>query len=246
MPAENIPQPYSHPPIVEVLVEVRLVSEVSTAKLKKVHDRIAGKYSNSKMEVQTEAKVDFAARSATFVDKPPIFQLSTADQTDLCVLSVLSFAWLRRAPYEGWEPFRDRISGQLAVALKAAGAPKIGRLGLRYVNRIDVEFKDGLAHYEDYLNFRILHGELLEPTQGFQWHLVKEFSDLGLKANVQSAVVDQEIPGMGAFTFDIDVYTEIDVPQLADDILTKLEAMRTLKNSIFEAGVTDYARKQYR
>lgn len=245
MISESSTLPYAHPPIVEAIVEVRLAAEANEAKQKKANNRIAGRYANSSVERQIAAKIDFNGRSVTFEDKPPIYRLSSEDQTELCSLGAQSVSWVRRAPYEGWASFKKRIMVELPMALKSYGDPRIARVGLRFVNRIDVKSVDGLAHYEDYLNFRISHGDLLEPTLGFQWHLVKDFPDQGLKANVQSAVLEPEIPGFAAFSFDIDVFCDVNVPQSAENILEKLESMRPLKNLIFETGITEQARKAY-
>jgi len=245
MTNESGTQPYAHPPIVEAILEVRFASEVNEAKLRKAHDFIEKRYSDSKTELQVEAKMDFAGRTAAFADRPPVYRLTSLDQTDACVLGNKSVAWVRRAPYEGWTPFCQRVAEELIIIFKALGGPGVNRIGLRYVNRIDVPYVDHIAHYEDYLNFKINHTGLLEPTLIYQWLVVKEFPDTKLKAIVQSAVVEPEIPSLAAFSFDIDIACEVEVPQKADDILLKLEAMRTLKNTIFEAGITDRARELY-
>lgn len=247
MADETSPKIYASPPIVEALIEVRLAADVNENRLKKAFDWLSGRYQERKAEAQIEAKVEVPLRRATFTDKPAVYTLSSSDQTDACHLRVGSIAWLRRAPYLGWEAFRDRCEAELATVLKAYGDPRIARIGLRYINRIDVKIaEDGLSRYEDYLNFKISHGDLLEPTNGFQWLLVKQFPEVQLQAMVQSASLEPEIPGYGAFLFDIDVSREMDVPQKAENILEQLEAMRVLKNSIFEAGITDLARESYK
>lgn len=238
-------QRYPNPPVVEAVMEIRFSTTVNNSKLRKAQDRLSKKYNNSKDELQTEVKVDFASRSAKFVDLGHQYRLTSEDQTNLCILTPTSVAWVRRAPYEGWQAFSDRLATEVPVALKTYGDPLVGRIGLRYVNRIDVPASNGVARHEDYLNFRISHGDLLEPTSGFQWLLVREFTDLGLKATVQSGVVEPEVPGFAAFSFDIDVFCDSNPPKSADEILTKLEIMRDLKNRIFEAGITAKAREAY-
>jgi len=245
MTLESHPQRYAFPPIVEVIFEVRLAEEAGAPKIKKASDWLSGRYSNVALEDQIEAKLHFATRSAEFTDKPRIYKLTNWDQTEELVLSVTSCAWVRRAPYEGWDPYYGRIASELPVLLKALKTIKIERIGLRYINRIDVPKVDEIARYEDYLNFKIHSDGMLEPNAGFQWTVKKEYPELNLSANVQSSVVQPEIIGTIAFAFDIDIMSETDVPQSEAEILRKLPAMRYLKNAIFEAGITERARKLY-
>jgi uncharacterized protein (TIGR04255 family) len=239
-------QLYAFPPIVEAIFELRLGEEVAQSKLKKAQDWIANRYPVRLVENIVETRLDFPTRSATFVDKPPMYKNASSDQTDALTLAGGSIGWTRRAPYEGWDQFYGRISADLLLISKAIGSVPVSRLGLRYVNRIDVRTTGAIAYYEDYLKYKIDHGPLLEPTESFQWLLVKSFPDRGLKAMVQSAGVEPEIPGTLAFAFDIDVFRDVEVPQKDTDILNLLPAMRTLKNEIFEAGITDRARELYR
>ena len=245
MVVESNGQLYTSPPITEAVIEVRLSKLLTDAKLQKARDFIASRYENSRSEPMLEGTLHFDTQSATFEQLGMRHTLSSADETDRCVLSPKSLAWTRLAPYPGWVVFAERFETDFRAVFKATGPLPISRLGLRYVNRIDVEPVEGLAHYEEFLNFRIEHGDLLEPTSGFQWIIVKDFPALKLKANVMSAVVEPEIMGWSSFAFDIDVYCNIEVPQTIDDIQAKLKSMRELKNTIFEAGITERARRMY-
>lgn len=246
MTATDLSQRYAKPPIVEAICEIRLSEPAAANKVRKSANWLKGRYADLNAEVQAEVKVDFASRSASFTDAGEIYRMTSTDQTNLCVLAPLSLAWVKRAPYDGWDSFFERLSAELPIALKGYGSNTLARVGLRYVNRIDVKLVDSLARHEDYLKFRIVHGDLLEPTNGFQWQLVKEFNDVNLKATVQSGVVEQEIPGFAGFSFDIDVYCDTSLPRNIEGILGKLTQMRDLKNRIFEAGITEQAREGYK
>jgi uncharacterized protein (TIGR04255 family) len=239
------PPKYHAAPIVEAVVELRFASPSTDARAKKAADWLRSRYRSEEIEQLNQAQIDFMAQKVTFTDDGKVHKLSSEDLTHLCHISGKSVAWVERAPYEGWEVFAGRFSEEAPIALKAINDKPISRIGLRYVNRIDVQPQGGLSHYEEYLNFKIDAGPLLEPTNGYLWQLTKRFEDLELSANVQSAVVEPEIPGMHAFTFDIDVFCDSNVPQQPDVVMAKLEEMRDLKNRIFEAGITDKAREQY-
>jgi uncharacterized protein (TIGR04255 family) len=45
---------------------------------------------------------------------------------------------------------------------------------------------------------------------------------------------------------DIDVFRAIDVPSSEDEIWSLMEHLRTIKNQLFEASITDKARELFR
>lgn len=235
---------YARPPITEAVLELRF-GDVGAQKVRKAGAAMKSRYENSVEDMLTEGKLDFNTRTSTFRDVSPRFVLSSDDQTDGFSITGTNAVWVRRAPYEGWGPFYARVEHQLPRVLKALGYPKITRMGLRFVNRIDFPVRDGLGYHEDYLTFNIDGGPLLEPHNGYKWILQKDFPELHMAALVQSATVEPELPNHLSILFDIDVYATVDAPSKSDDILSALCNMRKLKNKIFEAGVTDEARKLF-
>lgn len=237
---------FSRPPILEATIEFRFADLINGPKLKKASDRLAGRYGSVRSEEKMEAKLDFAGRSAEFLPVTPSYRHTSDDQTDILTLTNSAVGWSRLAPYEGWQKFSERVVRELEIVEKAWGARKIQRLGMRYINRIDVpRSSDGLFHYEDYLAYKLVMGPLLDPQSGYQWLVRKDLLERQLVVIVQSAIVEPELPGTLAFTLDIDVSTELDISQRHGDILIKLEDMRMLKNEIFEAGLTPLSRKLF-
>ncbi|WP_162184713.1 TIGR04255 family protein [Sphingomonas hengshuiensis] len=238
---------YSSPPIIEAVIEVRFGEPAKDTRLLKASDWLKPRYSNVSIEEQIEANVDFPTRHAEFVSGGRRYRHSSDDLADAVVLSHTGVAWTRLAPYEGWDQFLSRASQELKSVLKALASPRLTRIGLRFINRIDVPSDiDGLAHYEEYINYRIEAGPLMEPSMGYQWLIRSHHSNHNLIAILQSATVPPEIPGTSAFTLDIDIASVENVPQSSDTVSEKLGHMRELKNDIFEAGITEKARELYR
>ncbi len=237
---------YRYPPIVEAVFELRPIEAVPLSKMQKASDWIIKKYNNRVIDNQVEVKVEPATRKVFFSDLPPVFRHNSLDQTEQCSISANSISWVRRAPYEGWEKFYGRIESELPDVLTATGITRFGRLGLRYVNRIDVPLTDGVYRNKDYSNFYIKVDDFLQTDATFEWKIIKQFPELSLFAMVFSGAVQPEIPKTSAFVFDIDVYDEVSVPSNIDSLLEKINVMRDLKNKIFEMGVTDRAKELYR
>ncbi|MDR7153279.1 uncharacterized protein (TIGR04255 family) [Sphingobium xenophagum] len=236
---------YPRAPIVEAVMELRF-EDVAVSRLRNAADAIQAQYENRETDKLFEGNLNFEARSSSFKEISDRFRFSSWDQTDLLILTSQAAIWSRLAPYEGWAQFCGRIAEQLPKIYKNLGRPKLTRLGLRYINRIDVPLgADNVGYHENYLTFRIVADDILDPTDGFQWALTKKFPAQDLAVNVQSANVVSELPRHSAVSFDIDVFTLVDVPNQVDDILEKLGDMRRLKNEIFETGITDEARKLF-
>jgi uncharacterized protein (TIGR04255 family) len=238
---------YSKPPILEVALELRFSEPVSADRVKYASERMAGRYGNQAQQEQVEVVANFDTRAAEFKVVGQMVQHTSSDQTELLSLSTGNLAWAKRAPYDGWQAFIARVTAELGPVLKALQHPSLARIGLRYINRIDVPYgDDGLTRYEDYINYKIEAGPFLEPSTGYTWMIRSYRPEEDLHVTLQSAVVAPEIPGTGAFTFDIDVAAETGIPKDADALILRLETMRVLKNQIFEAGITERAREMYK
>lgn len=235
---------YPRSPILEAVIELRY-SEVSGERVIKAGAALQARYNARVDELLVEGNLDFATKTSKFRDVTPKVSLSSSDQTDSFNVTANNAVWSRLAPYEGWQPFFGRVAEEMPKVLKALGHPKLTRIGLRYVNRIDIPIRDNLGHHEEYLSYRIDAGEMLEPHDGFKWALQKEFPARGMGAVVRSSTEVGEIPDVGAVMFDIDISIMVDVPSKSDDILNRLSDMRVLKNEIFEAGITDKARELF-
>lgn len=247
MPTEPAGRVYRRPPITEAVIEMRFATAANEARIKKAADWLGPKYGEILPQQNTEVKFDFALETAVFERGAPSYRLSNSDQTNVLTVKDNSATWSRLAPYEGWDSFRTRFAVEAEQIFKAFAEPSISRIGLRFINRIDVPKAEGedIVRYEDYLNFHINAGPMFDPLDAYQWVVQKRDRETGLSLIVQSAIAEQEIPGTGAFVFDIDVFDDAPRPARLTQILDRLDTMRNLKNTIFEAGITDRARQDY-
>lgn len=237
---------YENPPILEAIIEIRFGEPASEANLKKVSDWLKSRYYNVQIEEQVEVKVDFPTRSAEFKLNGNLYRLSSSDLTTECSVSPFNIAWTSRAPYEGWSSFVTRVTSDLDTASKVLFKRQVVRLGLRYINRIDVPISQSRTfEYETFFNFKVDTQGALEPSTHYHWAVRKEYQDEMLSSLVQSAVMSPELIGQRSFSLDIDIASEVDVPQRVDDILSKLGQMRVLKNRLFEAALTPVAKERF-
>lgn len=235
---------YTAPPIIEALIQINYAEEASEPKRQKAVQRFKREYTHLVDSHQVGASINFEQQNAKF-DARPQTRLSSDDEADALLIWNNALTWTRLAPYQGWEPFSGRVKREAAIAQQIFGYRKIERMGVRYINRIDVPQVDGLVRYEDYLTINIALPKSWNAVDNYGWRFERRFPETGLVAIVQSAVVPPEIPDHGAFLLDIDVVANRELPAKLEDAFDMLNAMRDLKNDIFELSVSDIARRSF-
>lgn len=234
---------YSAPPIIEALAQIYYEEAISDADLKKVVGRMKRRYANQTSLKVNSAQVDMVNQGAKF-ESTDQFKFSSSDETEILTVDHQSFTWSKLAPYEGWDNIHGRISEESKDINSVIPYRKASRLGLRYINRIDVPMNDKICRYEDYLTINISIPECWPVVTNYAWRVERTFED-NFVGILQSAVIAPELPNTGAFLLDIDIVLGDNVPHKHTDVLKKFEKMRELKNQIFELSITDTARASF-
>lgn len=236
--------PYDAPPIIEAVVQLRFAEPVSKSVFKKLLKRLKREYANELPQIAKGASIDFETEKTSFSTEQQS-KLSSQDEADVLVVGEAVLSWSRLAPYEDWQSLWERVKREVQIAHDLTGFRKLARIGVRYINRIDVPSEGEIARYENYLTINLTLPPLCEAVNNYGWRFEREFPELGLRAIVQSAVVAPEIPRHAAFLLDIDVGAMQDLPTRLDELEPFLGKMRKLKNDIFELSITPEARASF-
>ncbi len=238
--------PYPAPPIIEAVVQIHYSEQLKKPLSAKLLKRLAAAYANNVLVQGVSANVDFQNRQTNFVDADPQIRLSSDDQADVLIIQPDTLTWSRLAPYQGWESLLERMIRDFDVANSITSHRNIDRLGVRYINRIDVPTSDSnISYYEEFIAIHLNLPSFLDPINGYAWRFEKMFPDQGLVAIIQSTSVTPVIPKTNPFIFDIDVVCLQNLPVKRDDVFSKLNDMRELKNNIFELSMSDTARMAF-
>jgi uncharacterized protein (TIGR04255 family) len=242
-------QRYSKPPILEAVIEFRLSEPLSARTVGKVSRKLKRGYSTTREQKEVTFQLNVVQGQTHVNDEITYFEHASDDQTDVLVVKPENLIWSRRAPYEGWQSFINRVHRELQVALETIGYCRIARIGLRYINRIDVPSdnppQSRTFRYEDYITINLTLPPKLDPIGGYLWRIERQFPELALNATLQSGTLIPELPEMASFLLDVDVFTTEELPVKIDDIAPKLEEMRKLKNELFELSISDVARRVF-
>lgn len=245
-PPTMLGPPYRFPPITEAVVEFRIEGKLTEAELEAVSAKLGKHYPNQKIQKAKEVKVDLDSATADFIDRAGRYQRANDDQNEIVLLGEQSYSISQLAVYPSWEHFHNRIVRDRAFLRKIVGYKKITRIGMRYLNRIDVPIDDdNLAHYEKYLKLKIEIPPKYPVTSGYNLMVQIELRALKCVVNIRSQSTKSPVPNHAAFILDIDVIRMVEVPQRDNDIDKLLSQMRVAKNDLFESFITDVARKRF-
>jgi uncharacterized protein (TIGR04255 family) len=234
---------YRKAPITEATIEFRLAEPLSDSQL----DRLKVKFKRPGWATEdlTEVSVSVGLQ-AKVVQTPAGQKITSGDGGYIVQILRKSLVVSRNAPYSGWEQFRFSIENEYIRWRKIVGKQTLERIGLRYINRIDIpKIRDVSVRPQDYLMFvpPIVAG-FDDPPSAWQMHLTSNFIKHKLSVNLAAATVESPLIGHVSFLLDCDLYRyQVDVPQANAHIWVLLDQFRESKNEIFEACITDSTRR---
>lgn len=236
---------YSAAPIVEAVLRIDFSNRLNDLKYKKYVRRMKKEYDHHVAVLNREATIDLQNGATIIEDKDISERYTSGDQTDIMVVQPKFLSWSRLAPYLGWDSFATRFDRDLDLFTTIFGHTKVDRIGVRYINRIDVPSENDMFRFEDYLTINIGIPTEWEVIQNYGWRFERLFPESGLRAIVQSAIMPAELPGCGAVLLDVDVATSGEIFSKLGDMKNTMVALRELKNKIFETAITDKARIRF-
>jgi uncharacterized protein (TIGR04255 family) len=233
---------YKRPPITEAVIEIRFEPLTDRKIIDRVKSRFEQKYPFATEGQSIEVAVtETGAKSTVGFDS---YKLLAADGCDLILLKANGLTTVRQPPYEGWEKLFDQARENWAVLYRILGYRRIDRIGVRYVNRIDVPDDGQVVDISKYLQFspQVPPSLGAEPMVGYAVNVVAPLGKDKLKLILNSSSVPSPLVKTASFVLDIDISREVDLPQKDEDIWALIDRIREYKNSMFEALITDEAR----
>lgn len=235
---------YKRAPITEAVVEFRSPTPVDEKKRKKALKRLSKLYVDHNPVVQQKIEFEFNPKGNTKTQQTDsiIDKFSSDDMTQQLVISDISFVVSQLAPYTGWEQFKQRIMRDWSNWRSIFSHQPIERVGMRYINRIDLPIEAPVVRYEDYVTVYPTLPALLDPCSYHSVNVRVVLEDIQSELNLKSAVVDSPLPGHLAMVLDLDISRVYQAQPSDDELYSYISQARIKKNEIFEACITDKAR----
>jgi len=233
---------YDHAPIVEAIIEIQcqVPTAANLADLLKFHAGVSVDYPGKQEQHEVEISVSGPANAANTAGRQVGYRFISQDQKQVVMVSLRSFAFSRLAPYDRWESMCAEARRLWEIYRSTLRPIKITRIGVRYINRIDVPTQGTGINLDDYFetapriasslpqNLTSFFMRLQIPIEGAML-LISETTALPPGPNIISTLLD------------IDVFAQGDNLN-GDGVWQDIERLRNEKNRAFEACITNKVR----
>jgi uncharacterized protein (TIGR04255 family) len=237
---------YSSPPITEAIIEITFGTELIPKSFEKITKKLNKIYPN--LQHQNTIEVNLHANSnLTISNQPAGIKLSSHDEADILILSHQKLGAARLAPYLGWEHLYDKIKSALKIWKSVVKTQAIIRIGVRYINRIDIPVDNsGVTKNEDFLNiFPHLPESIERPMFTYLNQVTLPTSNAYWDTTITSTNMPSPRINCISLLLDIDVFRTKDIPIKEEDLLASLLEVRDIKNYLFEECITPKARELF-
>ncbi len=236
---------YARPPITEAVIGITFSSPMDSKKLVRVNKALQKYYPHKQDVYSVEFNMIDVVENKTNPEKTLGHRLSTDDQTQLVVLWPNSITLSQLAPYQGWGNFIERFERDWSALKKILGFQQISRIGVRYINRIDIPAKAPVTEHEQFLNIYPKMPDILNPLEAYAMQASVTLKDINCQLTINTARVPSPLLEHVSFVIDTDIFSDKNPPQSDSDLIKLLNNIRTTKNQVFEACISQPARSLF-
>ena len=230
------------------MIELRIGAEIDAKILEKVVRSLESSYPHVNRMETLSVNIDSTGGDDSVVREASGYRLTTEEQIDVVLVKPNGVTVARLAPYPGWPVLMDCAKKVWRKWFGKVPRHPLARLGIRYINRIDVSTKGrSTIRLDDYLHFHPQSPHIgSAPMQGYVMKITTPTDHPNWSAIVTSALVSPPplIDHM-SFLLDIDVFRTEDIPQKESKLWVAIDEAREVKNHIFEACITDDSRRLF-
>lgn len=240
--------PFPNAPITEAVLEIRVERDkkIDSNILLDFYSHIKVQFPNKQERRQWESKVEFK------IGEPPQlsassgniegYLLKTNDGKKIVQARPNGFCFNKLKPYDNWESFSSEAKSLWEEYKKIVKPNKVIRLGLRYINSIDIPLP--LRKFQDYfLTFPDIAKGIPQGISNYFMRL--EIPNTAISAHsvvIQAFKPIKEDAKVLPLIFDIDVFRHIPLDIDDQKIWSIMEELRHFKNNIFLNSLTSKAK----
>jgi uncharacterized protein (TIGR04255 family) len=238
---------YRIPPIIEALCEFRFEPgppwdlAIPGLVYEKVRDNFPKRRQVRALETSISAGSEGVEQQVRTTDR---MQFLREDEKALIQVGPNMLAVNHLRPYPTWQEFLPLIRRGFEAYCEAAGPEGIQRIGLRYINRIEIPGQR--IELEDYFEFRPFIGPQLPQDVGpfiVGIQVPYENSRDSLKLQIANAAV--ETPDVVAVMLDLDYFLAQPSQVRSDNVFEWVEVAHSRVEEAFEACITNRLRRMF-
>jgi uncharacterized protein (TIGR04255 family) len=237
---------YDKAPIKEAIIDVQIEGSPSLglASFEKAESMPPQGYEKRQKLMMGQVRSQLAGGQLTATPKqdPMGYAFVGGEGKHVAQFRVDGFTFSRLAPYQTWEQFRTEAKMLWESYRRIVGALPIVRVGLRYVNQLDLplpvrDFRDFIRSYPE------VSSDLTQQLAGFFMQVQIPQEDIGAMLVLNEAMVPPAGPNVVSVVLDIDVFKEGLKFESDDEVWSTMEVLRLRKNLIFEGCITNNTRE---
>ncbi|AHI65521.1 TIGR04255 family protein [Burkholderia thailandensis] len=157
------------------------------------------------------------------------------------------FTYSHMPPYSRWSSFSAEAKVQWDQFVTAFRPSTVTRAAVRYINRIVIPSPS--ADIKEYFRlYPLVPEDMPQTITGSFMQLVMPQSDISSSASavINFALEPQSAPGTLSFLLDFDVFSACQLAPSGDEVWSTLAQLRSRKNELFEASITNAARELFK
>ncbi len=242
---------FPHAPIKEALLDIRveLPKQTSLNDLQSIYDSIKERFSEKQQKISYEDGFKMSANGTMETlptsGKHDGYLFRCANENKIVQSRLDGFTFNKLKPYEDWKNFRDEAHSLWDKYFEIAKPVKIIRLGLRYINEIEISLP--MKNFKEYiLTIPAIAPNLPQALSGFFMQLTVPNHDIGAEAIITETIKKPTANNKLPFIFDIDVFQNTAYNENKSEIWDEFEKLRAFKNDIFFNSITEKTKELFK
>jgi uncharacterized protein (TIGR04255 family) len=240
---------YLRPPITEAVIEFRFARPLDLEGIEKAKHIFSNRFPVITQLNQFEVQVMMGSENNPSVSGSlDGYRMDNRDSTNIVTITSNFIAYSRLAPYDGWDSFSGGALDTLDSLKRTIGFVLIARVGVRYINRLDIPLKEGdkIIPLDNYIKIQPKYPDSdFPPLQSFTMQTVFNLANVNCLATITVASVPSPVPLRMGIILDTDIGRILDVPQNPREMRELLNTIWAEKNRVFEASITDATRELF-
>ncbi len=238
---------YRNPPIIEALCEFRFEQDsewdptVYGLMYEKTKDDFPKRKKARQLSLGLAAESDGMRQRVQASDR---MQFLSSDEKTLVQVAENLLVVNKMAPYGSWEELVPTVMHCFDVYSEVATPTKVGRIGLRYINRLDLP--GPRADLEEFVEFRPHLGSALPQDHGpFSVSVMLPYHQERDVLKLEFSSCEASSPAVLSATLDLDYFLAEAMDVDGQSVRNWLDAAHSQVERIFEACITDRLREVF-
>ena len=163
------------------------------------------------------------------------FRHFSEDSKSISQFKTNGYTYNRLSPYKGWQDFFSNGMQNWEVYKSVIEKYKLLRIGLRYINIIEIpkNLEDEQDNFSDYFKITLKTQKSIGIPLEIKYQFIKNFNDINCKSIINFQYIAEE-NNICKYLFDIDIIRQIGNATVEDSQLKEyLNEMRDAKNLVF-------------